>query len=241
MTAAVQPQLVSACAATSSSAASRASAVASSSDATTAAATSAAAADLETPERGNKRVRQSVPTDRFCPVGPPSSSSQRCRKRAKVAGAASTRKQVDAAVLAIETEFASLIRQLPQRRAGEGQRAGTRVRLACLPACLPACVSECVRACVCVCTSLSRGRLRVRSSVHACRALPCGMACMYDGPGSSPTRCRNRASSSDPVGRAQRKRDQCPAQDGANYQMQKAGRSINQEIAQASEQNLSPP
>jgi hypothetical protein len=167
VTAAVQPQLVSACAATSSSAASRASAVASSSDATTAAATSAAAADLETPERGNKRVRQSVPTDRFCPVGPPSSSSQRCRKRAKVAGAASTRKQVDAAVLAIETEFASLIRQLPQRRAGEGQRAGTRVRLACLPACLPVCLNVC--ACVCVHESVPGPS--ACASIRAC--MPC--------------------------------------------------------------------
>ena len=162
VTAAVQPQLVSACAATSSSAAARVSAraVASSSDATTAAATSAAAADLETPERGNKRVRKSVPTERFCP---PSSNSHRCRKRAKVAGAAArATKQVDAAVQEIETGFASL-RHLPQRRAGEAQRAGTRVRLACLPACLPVCLN--VRA-MCVHESV---RPCVRPSVHACR------------------------------------------------------------------------
>jgi hypothetical protein len=157
-TAAVQPQLVSACAATSSSAASRVSAVASSSDATTAAATSAAAADLETPERGNKRLRPSVPTERF---RPPSSNSHRCRKRAKVAGAAArATKQVDAAVQEIETGFASL-RHLPERRAGEAQRAGTRVRLACLPACLPVCLNVCARVCARVCPS-------VCASIGAC-------------------------------------------------------------------------
>ena len=130
-----------------------ASAVASSSDATTAAAATLAAADLETPECGHKRVRQSVPTDRFCPVGPSSSNSHRCRKRTKAVSACSTKKQVDDAVQEIETGCASL-RRLQGRRTGEGRRTCThcqsRVRLFCMPAC----VSGCARSCACTILSV---------------------------------------------------------------------------------------